>query len=173
MWRKIKGISYAKLFAAGIIFKLASFLLFSSLITGCKSFDKINVGDIQEVKVEGITGQNVFLEFKIPIENVSGLNVKINDVNLNVRVNDTYLGKVNNVEKIKIIKKSNEVYTIKLKLKIAGLFGALNSLKVFNAESGELNLTGEIKAKIMGLNKKIEVNETQIVEFSSYKDSLF
>jgi len=173
MWRKIRGINYAKLLAAGVILKLASFIFFSSLISGCKSFDKINVGDIQEVKIEGIAGQNVFLEFKIPIENVSALNVKINEVNLNVKVNDTYLGKVTNIEKLKIIKKSNEIYTIKLKLKIAGLFGALNSIKVFNEKNGELNITGEIKAKFIGLNKKIEVNETQIVDFSSYKDSIF
>ena len=173
MWRKIRRINYAKLLAAGVILKLASFIFFSSLISGCKSFDKINVGDIQEVKIEGIAGQNVFLEFKVPIENVSGLNVKIHEVDLNVKVNNTYLGKVTNIEKLKIIKKSNEVYTVKLKLKIAGLFGALNSLKVFNEEKGEINLTGEIKAKFMGLNKKIEVNETQTVDFSGYKDNFF
>ncbi len=172
MIRKIRKVNYAKLLVLGIVLKTVSFLFFSSMITGCKSFDKINIGDIQEVKVDGIAGQTVFLEFKVPIENVSSLNVRITEVDLNVKVNGTFLGKVTNIEKVKIIRKSNEIYSIKLKLKIAGLFGALNSMKVLNSESGELNLEGEIKAKIMGFNKRIEVSESQTVDFSSYKSKL-
>ena len=168
MFGKGRVLNYSKIVATGIMIKIISFFIIASGFSGCKSFDKIAIGDIQEVSVNGIAGQTVYLEFKIPIENISRLNVKITEVNLKVNINGTYIGKVTNVDKIKIEKKSNEVYSINLKLKIAGLFGALNTLKVFKEDEGELNLEGVILAKLMGLKKVIEINETQTVDFSGY-----
>ncbi|MBN2520876.1 MAG: DUF3244 domain-containing protein [Bacteroidales bacterium] len=170
---KIKDLDYKEYLTYGLLLKVMSFIIFTSFFSGCKSFDKINIGEIQEVKVNGIAGQTVYLEFKVPIENVSKLNIKITDVDMRVEINDTYIGQVSNIEKIKISKKSNEVYDIKLKLKIAGLFGAFNALKVLNDDKGNLYLNGDIKAKLMGINKTIEIDEKQEVDFSGYKNNLF
>lgn len=153
-------------------FLKAFVIVFFIIICSCKSLDKIEIGDIQDVKINGIAGQTVFLEFSAPIKNNSGMNIKITGVNLDVKVDDVYIGKVNNLEIIKIGKKTQEVYTFKLKLKIAGLFGVFNVMKVFKADTGMLNLTGDIKVKIMGMNKKIEVNEIQEINFAEFKNKL-
>lgn len=172
-FRTIKKKDYKKFIVFGIVLKIVSFILFSSILSGCNSFDKVQIGEIQEVKVNGITGQNIFLEFKVPIENLSKLNIKISEVNIKAKVNGTYIGKVSNIEKMKITKKSNNVYSVKMKLKVAGLFGALNTLKILkNNNSAEVTLDGSIRAKFFGLNKKIAISEKQTVDLSNFKNSL-
>src|SRR3989304_10373602 len=107
---KFKKLKIKEMITYGIILKVISFIIFTLIMSGCKSFDKIVIGDIQEVKVNGIAGQTVYLEFRVPIENISKLNVKISDIDLKVNINGTYIGKVSNIEKIKISKKSSDIY---------------------------------------------------------------
>ncbi|MBN2519833.1 MAG: hypothetical protein JXB17_04950 [Bacteroidales bacterium] len=155
-------------------FKKPLIFLFISVlvINACKLDEKIIIGDIQEVKIEGIAGQNVFLNFTVPVENNSGMSIKITQVDLDVKVDDVFLGKVSNLENIKIEKKSQNTYTFKLKLKINGIFGVINVMKVFNADKGKLMLSGEIKIKSVGMYKKIRIDEVQEINFSEFKNKL-
>ncbi|MNY52763.1 hypothetical protein D3C86_1884640 [compost metagenome] len=87
---------------------------------------------------------------------------------MNVSVNDLEIGVIDLDQKIKIKRKSKNVYTIPLQLSLSD--GALFRIpKLVTASKFELKLDGKVRGSVMGFSKNFEVHETHSLSSGDIK----
>jgi LEA14-like dessication related protein len=140
------------------------FLLFIVLFTSCGNFSKITVGEIKDFTVNGFEDNALLASVSIPVDNPTHHNITITDIDLKVYMNNQYLGKVNAIEPIVLLSKSNRNYNIDLKVRVANFFGA--ALTLMNLQNGQIilfRMEGTVSARSMLLKKKFEISEERKV----------
>jgi len=122
--------------------------------------EKIIIGDIKDIKLNGIVGDMIYIEVNTPIINKSNLNIKIINIDLNIQVNENSLGKLRNLDDITIPKHSDQNYQIRMKLQLDGFSGIMNVMNLLSSKKKNIHISGQVKAKAAGINKKIIVDQT-------------
>lgn len=147
-------------------------ILFTGLIlsmSGCRSFKNVRIGDIQSIRIEKVSMQQVHFNLQVPIENPKRIPFRIVDMDLKLAFDGRYLGKVSNLDTIKVSGKSREIHDVNMRLQLPGLVGALNAISVLKEDAGNLSLTGDLKIKYLWLaGKQIEVEESQYVDMKGW-----
>ena len=101
--------------------KNSLYIILLLLLSSCADFKDIEVGEPEDIKIKGIRDNVVRLGVKIPVKNPSSFNFRIKEINLKTSVNNQYLGRIVSDNIIVIPAKSNEIYNLNLKLKIANI----------------------------------------------------
>jgi LEA14-like dessication related protein len=122
--------------------------------------EKVIIGDIKDIKLNGIVGDMIYIEVNTPIINKSNLNIKIINIDLNIQVNENSLGKLRNLDDITIPKHSDQNYQIRMKLQLDGFSGIMNVMNLLSSKKKNIHISGQVKAKAAGINKKIIVDQT-------------
>lgn len=137
----------------------ALFLLFSS----CIELEEVNVVSIGKVKLETIDGTMATVNVDVELENANFFGIKIKPSVLDIYVEEEYIGKVYLLEKVKIKKKSTQVYNAKIQL--AGEDGILLKVVKYSLKKElKIRLTGNVKGSVYGFPKKVQVNETKTID---------
>ena len=105
------------------------------------------------------------MEVKVPVSNPSSHKIKIQEMELKTFINNRYVGKIICDEKIIIYPKSEELYTLNLKIKIANIFNAAILLMNPSNQRIHVGLEGVVKAKTCLITKKIEIDEVRDIRF--------
>lgn len=143
------------------------FLVIVVLLSSCSIGDNINVGNPNEITIDGVEGNNLKFTISIPITNTNTFKVKIKDINLDARVNGKYLGIVTGGTKIVIPPNTKAFYDVDLNLEIKNIvLGATTIYKMSkNDDYPDLDLEGEVKASALLMIKKIKVKEENIFNY--------
>ena len=143
------------------------FFIIVVLLSSCSIGDNINVGNPNEITIDGVEGNNLKFTISIPITNTNTFKVKIKDINLDARVNGKYLGVVTGNTKIVIPPNTKAFYDVDLNLEIKNIvLGATTIYKMSkNDDYPDLDLEGEVKASALMMIKKIKVKEENIFNY--------
>lgn len=132
-------------------------LLFA--ISSC-NYEEPLVSGYSNFKFGKLEGKSVDVSFDATVENENGFGFKIKKGDLNLFINDLDLGKIHLNDKIKIKRKSENIYTIPLKLSLSD--GVLFRLpKLVTATKFELKLEGTVRGSVMGFGKNFKIKETK------------
>ncbi len=132
------------------------------LLTGCSSYKVLTIGDAKEVRFDYFNNGKLGLEVDIPISNTGNVDFKVKKVELSVKLNSFAAGEVINVEKVKIKKKSEQVYTFPVEVEINGLSNsAMILLSIVSQRNLSIEVDGFIKVKYIFISKKIPVRLTE------------
>ncbi|OFX17676.1 MAG: hypothetical protein A2033_09360 [Bacteroidetes bacterium GWA2_31_9] len=139
-----------------IIFLL---LLFTTTLISCED-KEVQIGDIEGVKVVEMTKSKVTLELMIPINNPNNTKFKVTNIDLDINLNGTDLGKVKELKNIKIPANSNETHSFLVEVEFSKILaGGLNILgSLMNKGKTKVKLKGKIHVKSFMLGKTIDVN---------------
>ena len=141
-------------------FCLIFILVITTILVSCNMSEKVIIGDIKDIKLNGIVGDMIYIEVNTPIINKSNLNIKIINIDLNIQVNENSLGKLRNLDDITIPKHSDQNYQIRMKLQLDGFSGIMNVMNLLSSKKKNIHISGQVKAKAAGINKKIIVDQT-------------
>jgi LEA14-like dessication related protein len=135
------------------------FLLFSS----CIELQEVNVVSFGKVKLETIDGNMAKVNVDVELANANFFGIKIRPSVLDVYVEEEYIGKVYLLEKVKIKKKSTQVYNAKIQLE--GEEGILRKVIKYSLKKElKIRLSGNVKGSVYGIPKKVKVNETKTID---------
>ena len=139
-----------------IIFLL---LLFTTTLISCE-YKEVQIGDIEGVKVVEMTKSKVTLELMIPINNPNNTKFKVTNIDLDINLNGTDLGKVKELKNIKIPANSNETHSFLVEVEFSKILaGGLNILgSLMNKGKTKVKLKGKIHVKSFMLGKTIDVD---------------
>jgi LEA14-like dessication related protein len=140
------------------LFIVLSLTLFSS----CGDLERIEIGDPQEVKIQGFDGNYLKILAQIPINNPSAYNVKIQEIDLRVYLNGTYIGKLIVDEAIEIERKVNKNYELPVKIRLNNILGA--AYIMMNMKQGqkvEIRLEGLVTAKTIMFTREFQIDQTK------------
>jgi LEA14-like dessication related protein len=136
------------------------------LMNSCNVFESIEVGEVQGINFTKIDDRKISFEVLIPIENPNGFSFKITAVDLDVIVNNEYLGKIKNVGNLLIHKQSDEIYNFPLDVEYSGsniLKGAFTLFSLFLDRKAEVKISGFIEVRSFWVTKKLDVDEQSVV----------
>lgn len=142
--------------------RLFSFLFFPVLafLVSCSGFESIEVGEIEDVKLNRFADRSIEFEVMMPIENPSAFRFRIINVDLDVYVNDEYIGKISNVDNVLIPSRSSEIYTFPLKVQLSNILrGALSMFNLFLDRKADIEVKGRISVRSFPVTRRIEVDE--------------
>lgn len=144
--------------------KILILTVLSFSLSSCE-VDDIEVGAPKDVQVEELNMSNISLLILLPINNYNNFSFKIKGVDLDVYINGRKLGNINKIEQVKVPKKSNDVYPVRLNAKPSdALMSFVASLSDLQKGRARIRLHGSIKVgKFLALSK-IKVNHEQVFE---------
>ncbi len=150
----------------GYIARLILFIAASALIS-CAGPESIQVGEIEDINLNRFADRSVEFEVMMPIKNPSLLRFRIIDVNLDVYMNDEYLGKIRNVDNVLIPSRSSELYTFPLKVEFANILrGAVSMFSFFLERQASVEVKGEISVRSFPFTRSIYVEEKTILQMN-------
>lgn len=147
--------------------KIRQYLTFTALIfsmmlfTGCE-VDEIQVGTPQDLRIEELSFDKIKLEVLVPINNPNNFSFKIQNVDIDLSLNGRKLGKIHKIDKVKIPKKSNDIYAVMFEIKTSEAIGnIMHIIRDLQRGRPTIHLKGHISAGKMFIKKKILVDHVQ------------
>ena len=135
------------------------------ILGSCSIMQEIQVGDVQEIKINQIRKGQLKLELYFPIENPGKLNIKLTKMDLDLKLNGIELGNISNNEKVLINKMSNEIYMFPVEVELKGLIKTTMALISLAEKSmAEYRLKGNLRVKFLCIKRNIHVDESGIVD---------
>lgn len=136
-------------------------------VSSC-NFIEPEVSAYSNFKFGKLEGKTLNVSFDATVNNENGYGFKVKKGKLTVSVNNLELGVIDLNKKIKVRRKSENVYTIPLQLSLSD--GALFKLpKLLNADKFELKLDGNVRGSVWGFGKNFEVHETRSLSSGDIK----
>ena len=139
-------------------------VFFSFVISACVFIKPVHIAEIKSIQIEKLSVSSAKLELNLEIENPNFVNIKITGIDLDVSIENESLGKINDLEEFEIPANSNEIVKVKLDVSFSNLFAkALKIVKLLSQSDAKVKLSGTIETKAFFINKKIKVDEEDIV----------
>lgn len=129
----------------------------------------IGADNISNISKSGRGDYTVSVDFKI--DNPNAYHIKVKPSDINVFLNNSKIGVVRLDEKVKLVKKTEGVYTTKLNLKLEKLnLFAIAKNALFGKTT--IQFQGKVKAGTGIFSKKFDVDETRELDKSQLKQLL-
>jgi LEA14-like dessication related protein len=142
------------------------FLLFS--LSSCIEFEQVEVKSIGKITLETFEGTVADVNVDVELENVNFFGIKIKPSTLDVYVDEDYVGKAILKEKVKIKRKSTQLYNAKIKLE--GESGILRKVMKYALRKDlKIRIKGYVKGSVYGIPKKVFVDETKTIDGRALK----
>jgi len=141
--------------------RLIIVVLFTGLfLSGCKGFTEVDVGDIQNFRLLGVENNIVKIQLDVPVTNPNHYNFHLVGANVDIMLNGSRFGTVDHIDKILIPADSEQIYTIKLDVKISNMLGGVFTvMNLLGSKNIDIALEGTIKARYFLFPRTIVVNE--------------
>ncbi|MCE3296708.1 MAG: hypothetical protein K0R65_2422 [Crocinitomicaceae bacterium] len=151
--------------------KLLYFIVLTILLVSCE-FHELDFDGMDSYKMEKFEDNKLHVLLRLKIGNENWFKLKIKPSFMTVSVDGKELGVVYLDEKVKIKKKTNDIYEAKIHLELAD--GAMFMLPTLMAKQ-QVNLTfeGNVKGKVFIFGKKIKVKETRTIDTKSLLFNFF
>ncbi len=144
--------------------RLLGYLTAAALVS-CAGLESIEVGEIEDMNFNRFGDSSIEFEVVMPIENPSGLRFRIVDVDLDVYINDEYLGKIRNVDNVLVPSRSSELYTFPLKVEFSNILrGAVTMFNFFLDRKAYIVVKGDIKVRSFPFTRSVPVEEKTILQ---------
>ncbi len=147
------------------------FLLILPLLTSCLTRESVDIGEIQQLEINGVERNTVSMRISLPIENPNNYKISIEEIYLEFSLDNEHLGNLSSNKKIEIPAHSKEVHKFDLELELKNAFlGALSIIQQFSKKNAEVNINGWVKARALFVRKKIPVSESQSYDWSNIQN---
>jgi LEA14-like dessication related protein len=146
--------------------KILFFILITSLFfTSCGNFEGITLGELKEVKVSGFEDNFLKLNVTVPIDNPTVHRINIKEIDVRVFINQQYIGKLMVDEHILIRPKSEEIYSLPVKIRLANILNtAFIMMNLSKGQQVQFGFEGNIAVRTMLITRNIEIKETRSIK---------
>ena len=149
-------------------FKLLLLLSVVFLFSGCFEYEDIEFKGINNFKMGTIKDGAVNFDLDVTLFNPNGYAISVKPSEVEVYVEDDYIGLAKLLQKVKMKRKTIALYAIPLKLTLEN--GAMFKLMRYASKKEvTLNIKGKVKGAVLGVSKKIEVNEKKTISTKDFK----
>jgi len=129
-------------------FLLVILLFVPLMLTGCFSYDDIQVLNVKDVSYQELKGTTLKLSFVATVDNPNYYSVKVKNANMNLRLQDRVIGNVTQIDQIEIKGRTKKDYKIHISVEIKDMLSSVLSLsRVLMNDPSSLNLSGTVQAK--------------------------
>lgn len=147
------------------VINLISLIIVVFILSGCSIYKSVDIGNVDNVDFKGLVDNKVNLNLKVPISNPNGYKIKIKSMDLDLKINGNYIGKMTIANDIVIPPKSDEVHEFPVIIVVRNPLASMATMyKMRNSKSFDMEMDGDIKVKALIKSKIIKVSEKQRVK---------
>lgn len=142
-------------------------LLLGSLILGsCSSYKEVELTDIIGVEMLGMNAESVSLRVDARIDNPNGFRIAVEDPDVDLFLNDRFVGKGRLDSALVLDRKTARVYPVHLRAELAG--GPLAMMLIAAAMNGQakLGVKGTVVGRSGALRKRFPFEMEEMIDFS-------
>lgn len=145
-------------------------LLFSLvfILTGCFEYDDVEFKGVSNFKMGQLKNGKVTFDLDATLFNPNGYTISIKPSEVDVYVEDQYIGVGKLLKTVKMKRKSTALYPIPLEVQLEN--GAMFKLMRFiTKKEVTVNIKGKVKGSVFGLSKKFDVDEKKTISTKDFK----
>jgi len=137
---------------------LAVIVLFS--LSSC--IDEPEFKGASNFKIDEFNQDHILFNVDVSVYNPNGFALKVRKSTFDVHINDVYIGEAKLLDKYKMKRKRTTLGNVPVEIKLEkGVIFQL--LRFVKNKSVELRLTGKLKASVLGIPNKQEIDQTKTV----------
>jgi LEA14-like dessication related protein len=145
--------------------KIISLILAVFILASCSIYKSVDIGDVNNVDFKGMKDNKFILNLAVPISNTNGYKIKIKSMDLDLKINGSYIGKMTIENEIVVPPKSDEVQEFPIVIVVRNPLASMATMyKMRNSKSFDMEMEGTIKVKALLKSKTIKVSEKQRVK---------
>jgi LEA14-like dessication related protein len=140
--------------------KLFVYLILSLFYLSSCTFKEVEFKKVESFKLLNTDKQGATVELFILLKNPNKMAITVADLDMQVMVNQTNIGKIKLAEKVKINAKSEKAHRFVIKANYSDIaVGGFSSLlSIIMSKKVNINCNGNITAKAMGVSKTMPVD---------------
>ena len=144
---------------------LLAMTLLPILFLSCRGLNNIEITGADGFKIRGMENNAVIFAADIGVRNPSSVGFKVSEVNLKTTVDGNFIGTLTTPDRVKIPARSDSSYRMNFTLQLANLITGASALYgISRKKQVNVAMQGYVKARSGLVTKKIEVNETRLVD---------
>lgn len=148
-----------------IVSLISSLVLFNS----CFEFEELNFKGIEKYELVDQKADELKLRIYLRIENLNKFAIILKKSDLDLQLNDTFIGTATTSDKVKLDKKTEAVYPITLTIKGKGALK--KSMEVLGANLNKpvkFSAKGKVTGKAYGISKTMDVAFSEKLNLSDF-----
>lgn len=136
------------------------------LLNSCSPYKEVELTDITNVELLGMDAKSIALRVDARIDNPNGFSIALEEPDVDLFLNDNYVGKGVLDSTLVLDRKTAKVYPVYLHADLAG--GPLLVMLISSAMNGEAKLTvkGTVTARSGALRKRFPFELEEMIEFN-------
>lgn len=142
-------------------------LIFSIFILSSCDVKEVELVNIDSFNIVSIEKEDITIDVIAQIKNPNNFSFSITKVDLDIKFNNFFLGKINEIKKVNIKKNSNELQHLVFKFKLKDVMkGTIVFLPALLTNQANIEITGYVKASSFLVSKKIEIEYNKKTKIS-------
>lgn len=143
------------------------------LISSCIELEEPEFNGIEDVKIAKLENHKFGIQLGIKVLNPNFFSIKIKPSTVDIFVEDQLIGKAFLDDKIKLIRKKEDIYFAKIRVDLED--GSMMKFFKFTLQDKvQLRIKGVVKGSVYGISKKIAIDKTSMIDGTQFKlDQLF
>lgn len=138
------------------------------LLSSCFEVEELDFNGIDGVKLEKLEKKSLDLTLGVKVSNPNGFTIKVKSCDLEVYAEDVLIGRAKIDKKIKLLKKKEDTYNVPVHIDLEdGVL--LKFIKFALKDKVKVRLKGFVKGSVLGISKKMDVDETKEIEGKNFK----
>lgn len=130
--------------------------------------EELDFNGIDGVKLEKLEKKSLDLTLGVKVSNPNGFTIKVKSCDLEVYAEDVLIGRAKIDKKIKLLKKKEDTYNVPVHIDLEdGVL--LKFIKFALKDKVKFRLKGFVKGSVLGISKKMDVDETKEIEGKNFK----
>lgn len=132
----------------------------SLMFARCEVYEDLDVEEVEGVQIGKIANGVLDLKITASIANPNPYGIKLKETDLEVYLDDNFMGTAHLNDPVKLLRKQTKSYTFDVQVAIEK--GAMAKMLVLSLKQElSLKVKGNIKASVMGINKTLAVSKTK------------
>jgi len=133
-------------------------------VLGCKQYKPLEVGDPENLKLKGLSGNALEVTIHLPIRNPNLYSIKVTKLSGTAFINDQKAGRIRSSEKIKLPARSDKIHEVPLEIDYSDLLSSgISLMKVLKTRQVDLTLKGTLTAQSFLYKKDFHFNRKKTV----------
>lgn len=151
-----------------IQFLLIFFIAFA--FTSCEIYKEVKVKRVEDFDLSELTNNHVAAVLRIGLDNPNPYKITLFESDLELRIDGNVAGTLSLAEPVILAPKSSEIYDVKVFTNITDVEGLLgNALALMFKDEIELQASGYVQAKGLGVKKKVPLTFTKPISRKAFK----
>jgi len=134
----------------------------------CKPLDPVEVGQPKDLKLAGLSDQQVNLHLSVPIRNPNFYRIKVTQIRATAYINDSKAGNISNQEIIKLPANSDQVHQLKLMVSFSDLLeSGLSAMEIIRKGALDLKLEGNLTVRSFLYKKDVPFTRNKTLKLNN------